>query len=173
MSPATSNEGTATSVKSEAKTNNTSTTNSKQTTYPTDDLNLPRATVELVKAVDGDTISVMFEGKKENVRMLLIDTPETSHPKLGVQPFGPEAKAFTKDLVEQADLLELNLISVRTGINTPGRLRMYMPTEKWSRNRAEEGLARVAYIYPPNTRYVDKFDDLRGSAGTRRSGYGA
>ncbi|MGC6588084.1 hypothetical protein ACPV3A_24440 [Paenibacillus sp. Dod16] len=52
MSPATSNHETATTVKSEAKSN-TSTTNSKQTTYPTDDLNLPRVAVELVKAVDG------------------------------------------------------------------------------------------------------------------------
>ena len=174
MSPATSNEGTATSVKSEAKTNNTSTTNSKQTTYPTDDLNLPRAAVELVKAVDGDTISVMFEGKKENVRMLLIDTPETSHPKLGVQPFGPEAKAFTKDLVEQADLLELEFDIGPNRDKYSRRLRMYMPTEKWSRNRR---LKKGSPAWPISTRPTPAmWTNLMicsGSAGTRRSGYGA
>ncbi|MBX4146400.1 thermonuclease family protein [Paenibacillus lautus] len=161
MSPATSNHETATTVKSEAKSN-TSTTNSKQTTYPTDDLNLPRVAVELVKAVDGDTISVMFEGKKENVRMLLIDTPETSHPKLGVQPFGPEAKAFTKELVEQADLLELEF-DIGPNRDKYSRLLAYVYADgkMVQESLLEEGLARVAYIYPPNTRYVDKFDDLQ------------
>jgi micrococcal nuclease len=161
MSPATSNEGIATTANSEAKTS-TSTTNSKPTTYPTDDLNLPRVAVELVKAVDGDTISVMFEGKKENVRMLLVDTPETSHPKLGVQPFGPEAKAFTKELVEQADLLELEF-DIGPNRDKYSRLLAYVYADgkMVQESLLEKGLARVAYIYPPNTRYVDKFDDLQ------------
>lgn len=134
----------------------------KQTSYPTDDLNLPRIPVELVKAVDGDTISVMFEGKKENVRLLLIDTPETSHPKLGVQPFGPEAKAFTKQLVEQADQLELEF-DIGPNRDKYSRLLAYVYADGTMVQEAllEEGLARVAYIYPPNVRYVDKFNDLQ------------
>lgn len=161
MSPATSNEGTATTVKSQTK-KDINATNSKQTTYPTDDLNLPRVAVELVKAVDGDTISVMFEGKKENVRMLLVDTPETSHPKLGVQPFGPEAKAFTKDLVEQAEQLELEF-DIGPNRDKYSRILAYVYADgkMVQESLLEEGLARVAYIYPPNTRYVDKFDDLQ------------
>lgn len=161
MSPATSNEDTATTATSPAKTN-TDTTNSKQTTYPTDDLNLPRVPVELVKSIDGDTISVMFEGKKENVRMLLIDTPETSHPKLGVQPFGPEAKSYTKELVEQAKKLELEF-DIGPNRDKYSRLLAYVYADgkMVQESLLEQGLARVAYIYPPNTRYVDKFDDLQ------------
>lgn len=161
MSPATSNEETAMTRTSEAKTD-VGTNNAKQTTYPTDDLNLPRVAVELVRAVDGDTISVMFEGKKENVRMLLVDTPETSHPKLGVQPFGPEAKAFTKELVEQADRLELEF-DIGPNRDKYSRLLAYVYADgkMVQESLLEEGLARVAYIYPPNTRYVDKFDDLQ------------
>nr|WP_081739908.1 thermonuclease family protein [Paenibacillus sp. JCM 10914] len=130
--------------------------------YPTDDLNLPRVEVELVKAVDGDTISVMFEGKKENVRLLLIDTPETNHPKLGVQPFGPEAKEFTKELVEQAQLLELEF-DIGPNRDKYSRLLAYVYADGIMVQEALllEGLARVAYIYPPNTRYVDKFNDLQ------------
>lgn len=53
------------------------------------------ATVTYV--VDGDTLDVKFKnGKTERVRMLLVDTPETKHPRLGVQPFGPESSKFTK-----------------------------------------------------------------------------
>jgi len=136
--------------------------NGKQASYPTDDLNLPRVPVELVKAVDGDTISVMFEGKKESVRMLLVDTPETSHPKLGVQPFGPEAKAFTKDLVEQAGKLELEF-DIGPNRDKYNRLLGYVYADGKMVQEAllEQGLARVAYIYPPNVRYVDKFNDLQ------------
>ena len=39
--------------------------------------------VTLVRTIDGDTIKILYEGKEVNVRYLLIDTPETSHPKLG------------------------------------------------------------------------------------------
>lgn len=135
---------------------------SSTTGYPTDDLNLPRVPVELVRAIDGDTISVMYEGKKENVRLLLIDTPETSHPRLGVQPFGPEAKQFTKELVEQAELLELEF-DIGPNRDKYSRLLAYVYADGVMVQEAllEQGLARVAYIYPPNVRYVDKFDDLQ------------
>lgn len=161
MSPATSSQDTTTTVTAPAKTN-TDKANSKPKTYPTDDLNLPRVPVELVKSIDGDTISVMFEGKKENVRMLLIDTPETSHPKLGVQPFGPEAKSYTKELVEQAKKLELEF-DIGPNRDKYSRLLAYVYADgkMVQESLLEQGLARVAYIYPPNTRYVDKFDDLQ------------
>ncbi|MFF3923040.1 thermonuclease family protein [Paenibacillus lactis] len=166
LAPPASNEKAAAASQTEQTTSTkaaqSQSPNGKQASYPTDDLNLPRVPVELVKAVDGDTISVMFEGKKENVRMLLIDTPETSHPKLGVQPFGPEAKAFTKELVEQADKLELEF-DIGPNRDKYSRLLAYVYADGKMVQEAllEQGLARVAYIYPPNVRYVDKFNDLQ------------
>jgi len=166
LAPPASNEKAAAASQTEQTTSTkaalSQSPNGKQASYPTDDLNLPRVPVELVKAVDGDTISVMFEGKKENVRMLLIDTPETSHPKLGVQPFGPEAKAFTKDLVEQAGKLELEF-DIGPNRDKYNRLLAYVYADGKMVQEAllEQGLARVAYIYPPNVRYVDKFNDLQ------------
>ncbi len=35
-------------------------------------------------------------------RLLLVDTPETKHPKKGVEKYGPEASAFTKKMVKNA-----------------------------------------------------------------------
>ncbi|ANY74616.1 nuclease [Paenibacillus ihbetae] len=166
LAPPASNEKTAAAPQTEQTTSTkaaqSQSPNGKQASYPTDDLNLPRVPVELVKAVDGDTISVMFEGKKESVRMLLVDTPETSHPKLGVQPFGPEAKAFTKDLVEQAGKLELEF-DIGPNRDKYNRLLAYVYADGKMVQEAllEQGLARVAYIYPPNVRYVDKFNDLQ------------
>ncbi|WP_232336419.1 thermonuclease family protein [Thermoactinomyces sp. CICC 10522] len=58
--------------------------------------------VQLVKDVDGDTAKVKLNGKTETVRFLLIDTPETHHPKLGKQPLGEEAAQFTNQMLTHA-----------------------------------------------------------------------
>ncbi|MCG4607575.1 thermonuclease family protein, partial [Bifidobacterium longum] len=46
----------------------------------------------------GDTVKVRLKnGQTEDVRFLLIDTPETVNPEKPVQPYGPEASRFTKE----------------------------------------------------------------------------
>lgn len=131
-------------------------------TYPTDDLHISKTQVKLVKAVDGDTITVKFQGKEEKVRFLLVDTPETNHPRLGAQPFGAEAKAFTKKIVENASRLELEF-DIGPNRDKYSRLLAYVYADgvMVQEQLLKKGLARVAYIYPPNTRYVDKFNDLQ------------
>ena len=47
------------------------------------------------RVIDGDTIRVRMAGAPYTVRLTGVDTPETKHPTLGVQPFGPEASAYT------------------------------------------------------------------------------
>ena len=139
--------------------------------YPTDNLDIAKVQVKLVKAVDGDTISVQYEGKTENVRFLLVDTPETSHPRLGVQPFGPEAKEFTKKMVENAEKLELEF-DIGPNRDKYSRLLAYVYADGKMVQEAllEQGLARVAYIYQPNVRYVDKFNDLQKISRSRSLG---
>uniref|UniRef100_UPI003342E2A5 Disordered protein (D131D) n=1 Tax=Staphylococcus aureus TaxID=1280 RepID=UPI003342E2A5 len=60
------------------------------------------ATSTLIKAIDGDTVKLMYKGQPMTFRLLLVDTPETKHPKKGVEKYGPEASAFTKKMVENA-----------------------------------------------------------------------
>lgn len=55
--------------------------------------------VSVVKVVDGDTISVLLNGKKETVRFIGIDTPEVVDPRKLVQCFGNEASEKTKQLL--------------------------------------------------------------------------
>ena len=45
---------------------------------------------------DGDTIQVAWGGRRETVRLLGVDTPETVHPDRPVECFGPEASDYTK-----------------------------------------------------------------------------
>jgi micrococcal nuclease len=52
------------------------------------------------RVIDGDTIVVDIDGKKEKVRLIGVDTPETTHPQKGVEYFGREASEFTRKMVE-------------------------------------------------------------------------
>ncbi|TWU14158.1 Thermonuclease precursor [Symmachiella macrocystis] len=59
----------------------------------------PAASGEFVvkRAVDGDTL-LLANGNR--VRLIGVDTPETKHPDLPVQPFGPEASEYTRNRVQ-------------------------------------------------------------------------
>lgn len=118
--------------------------------------------VEVIKVTDGDTIKVDLHGQEENVRFLLVDTPEMNE-KGGPQPFAVEAKAFVADLVDGRSVeLEIGL-SER---DKYGRLLayVYVDSQNIQSLLLERGLARVAYIYPPNTKYVDDYRDIQKKA---------
>jgi micrococcal nuclease len=53
----------------------------------------------VVRVVDGDTVVLLVDGKQEKVRLIGVDTPETVKPNTPVQPYGPEASRFTKNLL--------------------------------------------------------------------------
>ena len=57
----------------------------------------PDRTYVVERVIDGDTL--LLRGG-ERVRLLGVDTPETVHPRLPVQPFGPEASRYTERRVE-------------------------------------------------------------------------
>lgn len=56
-------------------------------------------TYKVMEFVDGDTIAVDMNGKKETLRFIGVDTPETHDPRKAVQCFGMAAAAFTKSLI--------------------------------------------------------------------------
>ncbi|PIC87436.1 hypothetical protein CSV72_03625 [Sporosarcina sp. P20a] len=129
-----------------------------------------RIPVELVKVIDGDTIKIIYNDKEQNVRYLLIDTPETNHPRLGKQPFGDEAKARNKELIESGTL-EIEF-DVGERFDKYNRLLayIYIDGKNVQKILLSEGLARVAYIYPPNTRYVDPYEKTQAIAKEKKLG---
>lgn len=58
----------------------------------------------VVEFVDGDTIAVDMNGKKETLRFIGVDTPETHDPRKAVQCFGYAAADFTKNLIGKNDV---------------------------------------------------------------------
>lgn len=69
-------------------------------------------TVEEVS--DGDTIIVNMNGRREIIRMIGVDTPETVHPDRPVECFGEAASEYSRKLLEnksvrlEADPLNTN-----------------------------------------------------------------
>lgn len=122
-------------------------------------------TVTLERVVDGDTLKVRFKnGVTESVRLLLVDTPETSHPNLPVQPFGEDAKSFVQRWLHEGKeiLLEYDV----------GRYDRYQRTLAYvwvdgsmlNEQLLRRGLGRVAYVYAPNTQHLDDFRETEQSA---------
>jgi micrococcal nuclease len=52
--------------------------------------------VKVERVVDGDTFEVAVAGRRESVRLIGVDTPETVAPGRPVEPYGPQASAFAK-----------------------------------------------------------------------------
>ncbi len=128
-------------------------------------------TAQVVKVIDGDTVKIELpNGNEETVRLLLIDTPETVHPTKDVQPFGPEASQFAKNLMPANSEVEVELgIGER---DKYGRLLAYFYVDGKMVNKLllEKGLARVAYVYAPNTKYLDELEATQKKAQQKEVG---
>jgi micrococcal nuclease len=125
---------------------------------------------KVIKVVDGDTLQVLYQKQISTVRVLLIDTPETHHPRLGVQPYGPEASAHAHQLLDGKTVaLEL---AKNGGRDKYGRMLAYVFVDGKSFEALQlaSGLARVAYVYPPNTKYVDQYRAIEAQAREKKIG---
>ncbi|MGG1021145.1 thermonuclease family protein [Bacillus paralicheniformis] len=128
-----------------------------------------RETVQLIKSIDGDTIKVNYEGREKTVRYLLVDTPETKKPNSCVQPYGKSASQRNSQIVKSGKL-ELEF-DKGEHVDKYGRLLAYVYVNGKSVQETllKEGLARVAYVYPPNTKYLDQFKDAEQYAKDKKT----
>jgi micrococcal nuclease len=129
--------------------------------HPTSLFATPAAAVraEVERVVDGDTIIATFDGgRRENVRLIGIDTPEKPGGRLPAECFGTEATAFTSVLLPPGTPVLLTGGAETRDIYD--RLLAYI-------HRAADGLfvnmalAREGYAaalpIPPNTDYTAHF----------------
>jgi len=121
-------------------------------------------TVTVSRVVDGDTVEITpgVSGVEE-VRLIGVDTPETVDPSEGVEPYGPEASAYTTEqLAGRKVALEFDVERV----DQYDRLLAYVYTgdgQMFNEDLLEEGYAQ-AYPYPPNTKYEDRFAAAQADA---------
>ncbi|MFZ5642292.1 MAG: thermonuclease family protein [Bacillota bacterium] len=125
--------------------------------------------VKVSRVIDGDTFEIINSGKKERVRMIGIDTPETVKPGAKVEPLGPEASSYTKKAIEGKKVrIELD-VQER---DKYGRILAYVYLEDGALLNArllEEGLAVIMTV-PPNVRMADDFYKLQKNAREHKKG---
>jgi micrococcal nuclease len=123
---------------------------------------------KVTRIIDGDTVEVTIGDRKETVRMLLVDTPEIKKPGTDVQPFGPEASAFTKETLEGNQVTLERDVSER---DQYGRALYYIwiGDKMFNELLLEKGLARVA-VFPPDVKYVERFRELQKKAEEEAAG---
>jgi micrococcal nuclease len=127
-----------------------------------------RVPARVTRVVDGDTFEALLRGDILDVRMIGIDTPETVHPTLPVECFGPEASAFTeRRLAGERIGLEFDV----ERIDEFGRTLAYV----WvGRRLFNEDIVRQGYAtvttFPPNVAHVERFVEAERKA--RRDGLG-
>jgi micrococcal nuclease len=100
-------------------------------------------TTTVTRFVDGDTFAVTLNGKRETVRIIGIDTPETRKPNTAVQCYGPAASAYLKNLI--------------------GEQTVRLESDPLNDNRDKYGRL-LRHVYLPDGRSVAK-ESIRGGYG--------
>lgn len=127
-----------------------------------------KATV--LKIIDGDTIIVEYKGKKENVRLIGLDTPESHLNRKArkdaernnadirsIIRAGREATRFVQILLKPGDEVSLEFdTQIR---DKYGRLLAYVFLRDGKMLNEEILRAGYAHLltYPPNVKYVERF----------------
>ncbi|MBE0448226.1 MAG: thermonuclease family protein [Actinobacteria bacterium] len=149
----------STTVKASTDTKALTTTGAKKS---------PINTIEalVVRVVDGDTIQITLNGKKEKVRLIGVDTPETKHPSKPVEAYGKQAEEYTRSkLSGRTVFLELDVqerdkygrVLAYVWLTQPSKISdSEIRAKMFNAHLLLDGYAQLA-TYPPNVKYVDHF----------------
>ena len=122
----------------------------------------------VTRAVDGDTIEVLFKGSDVTVRLIGIDTPESVKPGVSVQCYAIAASDFTKHELEGRRVrLEFDV----ERIDQYGRALAYiwLGGVLFNETLVRQGCAFVT-TFPPDVRYEQVFLDAQREARTHERG---
>ena len=124
-------------------------------------------TFRVARVVDGDTL--VLADSKEYVRLIGADTPETVKRNWPVEPWGPEATAFTKQFVSGGE--------VRLEFDGPPRDKygrmlafVWVGDRMLSEELIRAGLARAELKYPYSAEKKARFRRAEAEAQSARRG---
>ena len=120
-----------------------------------------RARVQRVS--DGDTFIATVKGRRERVRVIGVDTPESVDPNRPDEPYGQEASDFAKHYLDGETV---RLAGDAEPRDRYGRMLAYVWLEDgtfWNELLVAEGYAQQLTI-PPNVTYAGLFRQLAREA---------
>ncbi len=116
-------------------------------------------TAKVQRVSDGDTFVATVRGRRERVRVIGVDTPESVDPNRPDEPFGEEASNFAKHYLDGETVRLAGDVEPR---DRYGRLLAYVWLRDgtfWNALLAAEGYAQQLTI-PPNVTYASLFGRL-------------
>lgn len=118
---------------------------------------------KVLKVVDGDTIVVDVRGKRETVRLLGIDTPESVDPRKPVQCFAKAATEKIKSFVQGKFVILVDELDMQGDRDRYGRLLRYVYLPDSKRTFVNGEMVKMGYAfsfreYP--TKMLTKFNDF-------------
>ncbi|WP_028550337.1 thermonuclease family protein [Paenibacillus sp. UNC451MF] len=127
-----------------------------------------RESVTIERVVDGDTFEIKKDGKKEKVRLIGVDTPETKKANTPVMFYGKEASDYTQKRLENKTV-ELEWDVEKRDQYDRYLAYVWIGDELYNRTLVQEGYARMA-TFPPNVKYVDQFKKDQEAARKQQKG---
>lgn len=115
-----------------------------------------KSVYKVIRVVDGDTYIISDKnGIQEKIRLLGVNTPETKHPKKGVEPYGPEATAFA---LKYLDNKKVKLVFDKALRDRYNRVLAHVFVDKIHFNKIliDSGLGKPMF-YKPNYMYQEAF----------------
>jgi micrococcal nuclease len=130
------------------------------------------ATARVERIVDGDTVVLDVDGRRERVRYIGVDTPETVKPNTPVQCYGHAASALNEQLVGAAGTA-VTLRFDRELRDRYDRLLAYVYRARdnlfVNARLVRDGAARTLPI-APNTSHASELAQLQSAARSARRG---
>jgi micrococcal nuclease len=126
----------------------------------------------VTKVIDGDTIKVEINGKNETVRLIGIDSPETTDPRRSIQCFGKEASDKAKEILINKNIF-LEKDPTQGDKDKYSRLLRFVFLEdgtNFNKFMVSEGYAHE-YTYQNNPyKYQQDFKDAQKTARENKKG---
>jgi len=99
--------------------------------------------------VDGDTFHVNINNKKQTVRMIAIDTPESVHPQKEEEYYGKESSEYVCNRLKNAKTIEIEYDENSDKTDKYDRLIawVFVDGTLLQKELVENGYAKVAYLY--------------------------
>jgi micrococcal nuclease len=115
---------------------------------------------------DGDTITVLLNGKKTKTRLIGIDAPE-----MGQEPWGRKARGYLQKILKASDWR----VSIEQDMEKQDKYKRLL-AYVWLQNgaMANEQMLMDGYAFrftmKPNTRYVDRLRKAQQNARSKKLG---
>jgi len=134
-----------------------------------------REKCELVNVIDGDTLTVVCATKKEKVRLIGIDTPESVHSDSSKNnEYGALASDYTKELLEDVEYVYLEYDKSMYDDYDRMLAYVYLTEDGSFEDSLNYILASDGYAlnkeFQPNVKYSDELEDACKEAQNQEKG---